>query len=94
MYINDIIWLDQFVNKIETKHKVSTDEIEEIFCNRPRFRKARRGKIAGESLYYCYGHTDEGRYLFVVFLYKKTKDALIISARDMDHKERKIYAKK
>jgi uncharacterized DUF497 family protein len=35
-----------------------------------------------------------GRYLVVFFVYKLTCEALIISARDMDAKERRLYAKK
>jgi uncharacterized DUF497 family protein len=40
------------------------------------------------------GTTDSGRYLTVYFLYKKNKEALIVTARDMTEKERKKYAKK
>ena len=94
MYINDIIWLEHVVDKIESKHHVSTEEVEEVFYNQPKYRKAQKGKFQGEYLYYAYGRTDSGRYLFIVFIYKKTRDALIISARDMDNNERKRYAKK
>ena len=94
MYINDLIWLDQVVEKIERKHRVSKEEVEEALYNRPKYRKAQKGKFKGEDLYYAYGCTDSGRYLLVVFIYKRTKDALIVSARDMDHKERRYYAKR
>lgn len=94
MYIEDIIWLDDVIDKIEHKHRVIQEEVEEVFYNKPRYRKAQKGKYEGEDLYYAYGQSDDGRYLLVVFIYKKTKDALIISARDMDKKERKRYAKK
>lgn len=94
MYINDIIWLEDVVQKIFTKHSVTTDEVEEVFLSRPRYRRAQRGEFEGEDLYYAYGQTDGGRYLLVVFIYKKAKDALVISARDMERNERKRYAKK
>jgi len=94
MYIEDIIWLDPVIDKIESKHRVIPEEVEEVFYNGPRYRKAQKGKYEGEDLYYAYGQTDNGRYLVVVFVYKRTKDALIISARDMDEKERKRYGKK
>jgi len=84
MYINNIIGLDEIVEKNEREHQVFQDEVEEVFYNRPKFRKGQKGKYEGEDLYYAYGRTDAGRYLFVVFIYKKTHDALIISARDMD----------
>ncbi len=94
MDVEDIIWLDKVADKIEYKHNVTPDEVEEVFYNRPRYRKAQKGKYEGEDLYYAYGRTDSGRYLVVIFVYKKTKYALIISARDMDKKERKRYGKK
>jgi hypothetical protein len=61
--------------------------------NKSRIRKAQKGRVQGEDLYYAYGRTDGGRYVFVVFIYKRTREALIISARDMDRKERKYYGK-
>ena len=94
MYINDIIWLDHVVEKIQRKHKVSTEDVEEVFYNRPKYQKAQKGKFEGEDLYYAYGRADDGRYLLVIFIYKKTKNALVISARNMDRKERRRYAKK
>jgi len=94
MYINNIIGLDEIVEKNEREHQVFQDEVEEVFYNGPKFRKGQKGKYEGEDLYYAYGRTDAGRYLFVVFIYKKTQDALIISARDMDETERRRYAKK
>jgi len=57
-------------------------------------RRHLAGPIAGEDLYYAYGRTDDGRNLLVVFIYKSNREALVISARDMDSKERKRYAKK
>ncbi len=39
------------------------------------------------------GRSDSGRYLAVLFIYKKTKEALILSARDMARKERRSYGK-
>ncbi|MBN2090087.1 BrnT family toxin [candidate division KSB1 bacterium] len=94
MYIEDIIWIDEIVNKIAYKHRIIPEEVEEVFYNVPRYRKAEKGKYEGEDLYYAYGQTDSGRYLLVIFIYKKTKDALIISARDMDKSERKKYVRK
>ena len=39
------------------------------------------------------GQTDAGRYLAVFFVYKKSHDAIVISARDMDAKERREYGR-
>ncbi len=44
-------------------------------------------------MYAGYGRTDAGRYLTVFFIHKPGGLALIISARDMDEKERRRYGK-
>ena len=43
----------------------------------------------GEDLYAALGRTESGRYLIVFFIYKLSGEAFILSARDMDDKERK-----
>jgi len=48
----------------------------------------------GEDVYTASGQTDTGRYLIVFFIYKADNTALILSARDMDKKERRRYEKK
>ena len=93
MYIDDIIWLDTIIEKLERKHHISPEEVEEVLSNEPRIRRAQRGHVQGEDVYYAYGQTDSGRYVFVVFVYKHTREALIVSARDMDTKERHYYGK-
>ncbi|MCL0076394.1 hypothetical protein M1O17_06045 [Dehalococcoidia bacterium] len=50
MEINDILWLDEVVDKIQRKHKVTTDEVEEVFYNEPRYRRAQKGRYKGEDL--------------------------------------------
>jgi len=45
-------------------------------------------------LYAAYGQTDAGRYVIVFFVLKRDSQALVISARDMEGKERKIYGRK
>lgn len=40
------------------------------------------------------GRTEAGRYLTIYFLRKVKGEALVISARDMTKKERKLYGKK
>jgi hypothetical protein len=35
MKIDDFIWLDQFVEKLEVKHDVLTEEVEEVFARKP-----------------------------------------------------------
>jgi len=94
MRIIGIIWMDSVIEKIETKHHVSRGEVEEVLNRKPKVRKLRRGRFRGESVYRALGKTQTGRYLTVFFIYKLTSEALILSARDMDKKERSSYAKK
>jgi len=94
MKISDIVWLVQLLEKIERKHGVSAEEVEEVFDNRPRFRRVETGDVTGENLYRALGQTDGGRYLVVFFIYKGRGRALVISARDASPKERKAYGKR
>lgn len=94
MQISGVIWLPKFVDKLASKHGVETEEVEEIFANRPRFRRVTKGDITGEDVYSAMGQTHSGRYLTVFFVYKLDRQALVISARGMEPKERRNYGKK
>lgn len=94
MKVTHAIWLPRFVDKIERKHNVSTDEVEQIFGNPARVQLIEQGDIAGEDLYRAIGQTDAGRYLTVFFIYKGQGAALVISARDASKRERKNYGKR
>lgn len=48
----------------------------------------------GEDLYAAYGQSSSGRWLIVFFVLKAEREALVISARDMERKERRLYARK
>jgi hypothetical protein len=94
MKINGIIWLRDVVDKLAFKHKVETREVEEALNGKPKFRFVEKGERKGENVYLALGQTDAGRYLSTLFIYKKTKEALILSARDMVKRERIQYGKK
>lgn len=94
MEIHEILWLDEVVAKIEHKHRVSTDEVEQVVHGRPLVKRLERGRVAGEDLYVALGRTDAGRCLSVFFICKEGNRALVISARDMDRKERRLYGRK
>ena len=94
MYIDDFIWLPDVIDKLAAKHGVSQDETEEVFFNRPRYRFVEAGRRSGEDVYAAGGQSDEGRYLIVFFIHKAGNMALILSARDMDRRERKRYERK
>ena len=91
MQLYEIIWKNQFVEKLAVKHNVTTDEVEQVLFDRPYVRKAQKGRIKGEDLYAAYGQTDAGRYLIIFFVCKYRTSALPISARDMTQSERRYY---
>ena len=95
MKISRIIWLNRYANKIEIKHGVYRDEIRQVFSSNPHIRRVGKGKRhKDEHLYAAYGQTEAGRYLIIFFIRKISNEALVISARDMDGKERRQYGRK
>ena len=72
------------------KHKVSASECEQVFFNLPLIAKPDTGHSRGEERFYVLGQTDPGRHLFIVFTVRNNL-IRIISARDMNHKERNAY---
>jgi len=94
MYIDDFIWLPDIIEKLAVKHRVSQDEVEEVFFNRPRYRLVESGYRVSEDVYVASGQTDAGRYMLVFFIHKPDNTALILSARDMDPRERRQYERK
>jgi hypothetical protein len=92
MLIGDIIWLPEVVDKLSSKHRLSVEEVEELLYGNPVFRKVQKGHVRGEDLYAALGQVESGRYLIVFFIYKRGREGLVITARDMDEKERKYYA--
>lgn len=94
MRISHIIWLPDIEDKLFEKHAVLVEEVEEILFDGPHIRFAEKGHQENENLYAAYGQTAAGRWLIVFFILKSQREALIISARDMDRKERRLYAKR
>jgi len=74
-------------------HDVYPEENEEIFSRDPLIRRLESGRVRGEDLFIAFGTTNPGRYLTVLFVRKKDKRALVISAREMTKAERKKYGK-
>ncbi len=93
MKIDDVIWLRDIVDKLAWKHGVDQEEVEKVLDNQPKIRFAKKGERKGEDVYMALGQTYAGRYLAVFFVYKKTKEALILSARDMVDRNENNMAK-
>ena len=91
MELYDVIWKDQFVEKLADKHGVTVEEVEAVLFGTPYIRRVERGRVAGEDVYAAYSQTDAGRYLIVFFIRKRKTAALPISARDMTQAERRYY---
>ena len=87
MRVDDLEWDHRNISHI-AGHHVLPEEIEELFGNNPRIRRGRQG------YHYAYGQTDEGRYLFCVFVYLGQGKARPVTARDMSAKERRTFRKK
>jgi uncharacterized DUF497 family protein len=72
------------------RHRVSASECEQVFFNRPLVAGADKQHSEAEDRFYALGVTDSGRRLFVVFTVSLDK-IRVISARDMNRRERKVY---
>lgn len=94
MEIQDIIWIDVFIEKIWKKHHVTIKEVEEVLDASPMIRYIEKGDVKGEDVYAAMEQTENGRYVTVFFIRKANNHALIISARDMSRKERNYYEKR
>lgn len=88
MNIHAFDWDEKIENHI-AEHGISTSEVEEtvLFC-KPFYQRTREGK------YIAYAVTEDGRYLFIVFVLKDSTRIRVISARDMTEKEKRYYKKR
>jgi len=84
------LWDDHNARKNWDKHKVSQSECEQVFFNLPLLAGDDKKHSIKELRYYLLGRTDERRYLFVVFTLRADR-IRVISARDMNRKEKKEY---
>lgn len=75
------------LRKIESKHGVARCEVEELFSG--RIGHMRRVS----SAYAAYGRTDAGRYLVVFFRLMPGRRAKILTAREMERREVRLYRK-
>lgn len=94
MKVTGLIWFEDIIEKLAQKHHVQQQEVREVFADLPKFRFAEKGHRPDEDVYAAFGRTDAGRYLTIFFVCKKDKRALILSARDMTHAERRRYERK
>ncbi|MFZ5875340.1 MAG: BrnT family toxin [Nitrospirota bacterium] len=83
-------WDEGNVGKNWERHRVTPAECEQTFFNRPLVVAPDAAHSVHEARYYLLGQTDRGRRLFVVFTLRRDR-IRVISARDMNRKERERY---
>lgn len=84
-------WDDGNTRKNE-KHGVSMAESEQVFFNAPLLLVADLKHSQAELRYHALGKSDHGRTLHITFTLRDMGESLrVISARDMNRKERSIY---
>lgn len=72
------------------RHRVTRAECEQVFFHRPLVVTPDSKHSQAEERHYALGQTDGGRRLFVVFTIRGGM-IRVISARDMNRRERGIY---
>ena len=83
-------WDDGNFDKNLILHGVSAMECEEIFFNHPLVIRTDSKHSRTEERFYCLGHTDSARLLFISFAIRG-RNIRVISARDMTKREERIY---
>ncbi len=79
---------DHILEKIESKHRVSFNEVEEACLSDQRH--IRRGK---EGLYKVFSQTGAGRYILVVLVNLGKGNWKIVTAREMTESEKRLYTR-
>jgi uncharacterized DUF497 family protein len=85
--ISGFEWDDGNVLHIE-RHRYTPDEVEEVFIGDYKVRRTRDG------LHVALGETLDGRLAFVVFRRLPAGRIRVVTARDMDKDERRLFRRK
>lgn len=86
LFIDALEITDDVLDKIEGRHGVRFDEVEEAV-----FSEARHIRRGREGLYQVFGQTDDGRYLFVVLADHGAGVWAVVTAREMTEREKGLY---
>ena len=79
---------DHELDKIESKHGIAFEQVEEACLSEKRHIRRSR-----EGLYKLFSQTAAGRYVLVVLVNLGRGDWKIVSAREMTDSERRLYNK-
>jgi uncharacterized DUF497 family protein len=85
--ISGFDWDDDNILHI-ARHRFSPEEVEEVFAGDHKVRRARN------KLYIALGETLDGRLAFLVFRKMTGGLVRVITARDMDEAERRLFHRK
>ena len=83
-------WDEWNIDKNWVAHEVTPQEAEQVFFNTPLIVADDQKHSRTEKRYFVLGQTDEDRCLFIAFTLREGR-IRVISARDMNRKERKVY---
>lgn len=86
-------WDQGNIDKNLIKHNVENWESEQVFFNKPLLVLDDPKHSIPEKRWAAFGKTDADRFLIVIFT-RKGGLIRVISARDMNKKERKFYDEK
>ncbi|HAV10203.1 MAG TPA: hypothetical protein DCX22_01090 [Dehalococcoidia bacterium] len=88
LYIESLEIDDHILDKIEIKHGITFNEVEEACLSEKRH--VRRGR---EGLYKVFSQTASGRYILVVLVNLGGGICKVATAREMTDSERQLYKK-
>jgi len=88
VHITNLEWREDNIAHI-ARHRVTPEEVEEVCFSGTSFVET-----AGQELYYITGQSQAGRYLFIIVKYLGHGTVKVITARDMDQKEKTRYKKR
>jgi uncharacterized protein len=86
-WITGFVWDDENVAHIE-RHAVSPDEVEEALVGDPLVLRG------PDDRYFAYGRTENGRWVFTVYVTRPRGRVRVLTARDMTERERRLYQRK
>jgi uncharacterized DUF497 family protein len=90
--IHGFQWDEGNGRKSADKHNVSQSESEQVFFNEPLLLIGDDRHSLAEARFNALGHTDDNRFLHITFtLHDQGRLIRVISARDMNRKERRRY---
>ena len=87
MVISGFEWDEDNILHVE-RHRFTPEEVEEVFAGDHRVRRTR------QKLYIALGETLGGRLVLVVFRRLHGGLIRVITARDMDDSERRLFRRK